>query len=279
MPSIWLAGVALAAAMMATGCVFPVWWGPGFGASRHNLSPEGPTFIVASRTTRQEVLLTLGEPDGEAPDESWFAYGSAWTEGGAGVAVIVIAPAPGAGMAGGFFGTEKVVFRRLLVHFDAQGTVNASHFETRTCRESSGGVFVMTGGTGQGGVTETAPCIDITGIEFRRQQQLDAVAFAGPQETPAQDAVWVRGPVTTVRGLVRGRVLVTQSALVFLPPPGVYGQLPRPLVIAFSDVAEVTSRDFGTITRVTRRDGARFTFRLPSAVRDLVTQRAQAAQR
>jgi len=264
------------ASMLLGGCVFPVWWGPGFYAdSRGNIGDDGPTFIVVSQTTRQEVLLTLGEPDGEAPDGRWFSYGSAWTKGGGGVGVIVIAPAPAAGMAGGFLGSENVVFRRLIVRFDAHGTVSDSRFETQMCRQTSSAGFMVSGGADRGGASQTPSCLDIAATELRREQQLAGVVPSG-ESLPTYAGSWSSGWTSDRRRFMLGTVLITETALVFLPPRGAYGPLPKPVRIPFTDMAEVTFADFRTITRVTRRDGTRDSFLfLPAAVRDLVTQRAR----
>jgi len=41
-----------------------------------------PKFIVSGKTTREDVLLELGEADGKALDESWLSYGCAFGRGG-----------------------------------------------------------------------------------------------------------------------------------------------------------------------------------------------------
>jgi hypothetical protein len=259
------------ASPLLAGCVFPVWWGPGFySGSRDNIRDDGPTFIVPFRTTREEVLLALGEPDGEAPDGSWFSYGSAWTKGGGGVVAIVAA---GGGAAGGFIGTEKAEFRRLLVRFDTRGTVIESRFEAETCRQTTSWGFVMSGGDRAGG-NEPTPCLDIDATELRREQQLASVGSGGAPPATYKGS-WCSGWTTNRARFVPGTVLVTDTALVFLPPPGTYGPLPNALRIPFEDVADVSLAEWRTITRVARRDGRRDSFILPSTVRDLVVERAK----
>lgn len=39
-------------------------------------------FLEEGRTIREDVLMQMGEADAAAPDGSWLAYGSAYSEGG-----------------------------------------------------------------------------------------------------------------------------------------------------------------------------------------------------
>jgi len=119
---------ALPLAAMLSGCLplaLPI--PPGYeGGSRQNLGEDAGDFIGPAHTTRAEVLLRLGEPEGIATDESWMSYGCAFSRGG----VIV-----------GFVSThgavlpciESVGNRRLTVWFDGQGIVTTSQMETKAC--------------------------------------------------------------------------------------------------------------------------------------------------
>ncbi len=51
--------------------------------SRQNLGDKLPDFIVTGETTRADVLLALGEPDGESDHGEWFAYTRRTRTGGA----------------------------------------------------------------------------------------------------------------------------------------------------------------------------------------------------
>jgi hypothetical protein len=95
--------------------------------SRHNLGERARSFIVQGQTTREEVLYALGEPD--TGDDQWFSYVSASRQGGVGTLLV---PAFGSGPIPDAH-TQRVLFRRLIVQFDADGRV--SHFEnqSKTC--------------------------------------------------------------------------------------------------------------------------------------------------
>ena len=58
-------------------------------SSRIEVSAASLEQIVAGRTTRTEVLLLLGEPDGRADLDRWFTYGSRVLRGGVGWAMWV----------------------------------------------------------------------------------------------------------------------------------------------------------------------------------------------
>jgi outer membrane protein assembly factor BamE (lipoprotein component of BamABCDE complex) len=114
-----------------------------------NLGDSVPEWLVVGQTTRQEVLLVLGEPDGPAYNEEWYGYITVRRLGGIGFG--------GISDGGGFDVRLKVVrFRRLLVRFDAAGVVSEASFITARCGESS----LNTSG---GGDWTTKPCLDVAG--------------------------------------------------------------------------------------------------------------------
>jgi hypothetical protein len=267
--SLALVLVALASAL--GGCVVPLWWGPGFtGATRENLPESGPTFITVGSTTREDVLLALGEPDGEAADQSWFAYGSAWTKGGGGAFVFVGAPG---GIVGGALGSERVVFRRLLLRFDAQGRVADSQFETQACRLMSGWGFINE----RSGTADPTPCLDVDGADLRTADAIAAALSPGAPAPPRHRGKWWPDERTrwTAPGhpFVEGTVLFTDTELLFFPPPGYAGPLPPPVRVAFADVAEVRYTDFHTKIQLIRRDGTRESFVFDEALREAIAAR------
>src|SRR5215469_2626292 len=50
--------------------------------SRANIGDAAPPTVVAGRTTRVQVLMNLGEPDGRGEGDSWFTYQSIENRGG-----------------------------------------------------------------------------------------------------------------------------------------------------------------------------------------------------
>jgi len=94
----------------------PVAW------ARTNIDAQTSSRIAAGQTTRTEVLLMLGEPDGRAPDDSWFTYGSVARLGGVKWAAMVE------------YGDWNSSVR-LIIRFDTHGVVSATEFSQRDCSE------------------------------------------------------------------------------------------------------------------------------------------------
>lgn len=142
-PSRWIVLVLVAGAL--AGCPVPI---PRHydATSRQNLGPEIQAALVPGVTTRAEVMLLLGEPDGAADDESWLAYGSIYSKGG--VVFVLFAGSSGAGA-----GSEKIEYRRLVVTFDAQGVLREANFVSQDCWEAIAG-FGSAGGRSE-------PCLEI----------------------------------------------------------------------------------------------------------------------
>lgn len=67
-----LSGVLLAAGSLAGCLIIPTDY--YVKSSRKNTSEEPPETVVAGKTTREEVLLNLGEPDAVSPDETEIWY-------------------------------------------------------------------------------------------------------------------------------------------------------------------------------------------------------------
>jgi outer membrane protein assembly factor BamE (lipoprotein component of BamABCDE complex) len=123
------AGLAAAAALpLLAGCV-PLPILAHDTSLRANVSARLPIAVEPGRTTRADLLLALGEPDGAAPDDAWMAWTAARSQGG------VLAVFGGRG-GGGALAVERVEYRRLRVRFDAAGRVSDSAYEERTCTDA-----------------------------------------------------------------------------------------------------------------------------------------------
>jgi hypothetical protein len=142
-------GALLAAMLVLAGCPIPL--PAGYEASsRENVPAEPLDWVTVGVTSRQDVLLKLGEADGEASDGSWLAYGSAYSKGGV---LFVLFAGGGAAGAGG----ERVEYRRLIISFDDRGRVSAIDPVTRDCWES---IF----GMGSSGA-QSPPCLKVDSRE------------------------------------------------------------------------------------------------------------------
>jgi len=97
--------------------------------SRTNIGDKPPAGIVFGETTRTQVLLMLGEPDGRAADDGWFTYGSLAQRGG--VHWLLFVATTGGG--GAFPIDDWDTSRRLTVRFDARGVVSGVALDQRNC--------------------------------------------------------------------------------------------------------------------------------------------------
>lgn len=129
--------LAAVAASELTGCVLPVAEPPRtLEGQRGNLEDRVPAFIVEGRTTREEVLLTLGEPDRIADEERWLAYDTARLVGG--ITLYGLVAGGYSTSAGGVIGTyHTVAWRELTLRFDAQGVVSKAEFVEQRDRRLS----------------------------------------------------------------------------------------------------------------------------------------------
>ena len=98
--------------------------------------------MVVGQTTRTQVLLALGEPDGHAADDSWFVYGAVERRGGLRWAYV-------AGVVGGGGDIGPIgdwdSSRRLTIRFDESGIVSGASVEQRNCTSGHGCLDVAGG--------------------------------------------------------------------------------------------------------------------------------------
>jgi outer membrane protein assembly factor BamE (lipoprotein component of BamABCDE complex) len=213
--------VAIAAALALAACV-PVPLVPReLQGSRQDIGEHRPDFIVEGVTTREDILVRLGEPDRRGYADRWFAYRSRRSEGG----VLLVVPY-GAGFAAG---AESVRYRRLVVSFDSRGLVESVGYTDRICpsymlgdeRYDSGTCFdVATGDIRVDGLNPEQVVLNLEPDERVRERFVGA-AFRS-------DGQWVSG-----------MVIVTSRALLFVCwPDPCPGQLLPPRLTA-SQIVQV----------------------------------------
>ncbi len=179
-------GALLAVVALMAGCPIPL--PSGYTASsRENISADVTVQLEAGVTTREEVLLLLGEPDGTGPDDAWLAYGSVYGEGGV---VFVICAGGGCGGTG----SEKMEYRRLVVTFDEHGLMMNAEFVNRECWE---GIIGMGSAGGR-----SPPCLQIStpgGAQAAPiSDQTDTVPQGGEILIPDDLREFARGKVELV---------------------------------------------------------------------------------
>jgi hypothetical protein len=120
MPGLLRAAMAAAGTAVAVIACVPVWSIPsGYaGSSRQNIGEGLPDFVVEGKTTREEVLLRLGEPDVRGPADSWFGYGSLLNAGGVDFGLV---------------SAQTLRYRRIILGFDEQGVVTRATYVERGC--------------------------------------------------------------------------------------------------------------------------------------------------
>ena len=96
---------------------------------RSNIDEERTSKIVEGVTTRREVLLELGQPDGRAVDDHWFTYQSIARRGGTHWAIAIMTQNKG--------GIESIddwdTARRVTIRFDDHGVVANIAVEQKNC--------------------------------------------------------------------------------------------------------------------------------------------------
>jgi hypothetical protein len=189
--------MAAAAALVLTGCPVPL-VPRDLQGSRQNMGERRPDFIVGQVTTREDILLRLGEPDGRWAEDRWFVYGSRRSEGG--VSFMFGRPTTSVS-------SEAIRYRRLLLRFDEKGLVESASFVDRLC---SSYAFRL-----ESTVAESDPCLDVRSDDVAPGGWVDDRAVLGlePDETIRErlpDAAYRSGDQW-----VPGAILVTNRAIVF----------------------------------------------------------------
>jgi hypothetical protein len=132
-----------------------------------------PEHLVVGQTTRTQVLLVLGEPDGGAVDESWFVYGTIERRGGLRWAwVAAVGAGYGAGAAGGGLLGNWDSSRRLIIRFDANGVVSDTSIEQRNCTTGNSGGDL---------------CLDVAGGDMSRADAAQKALAPGPDHIPTEE--------------------------------------------------------------------------------------------
>jgi hypothetical protein len=234
--AVFLAGCA---ALLLCACI-PIVLPPTLDSrSRGNLGQEVPPDIVAGKSSRIDVLLALGEPDGRGPGDAWFTYTStrSWMIGG-----ILI----GGGSAGAMGGGQSAT--RLLVKFDEAGLVAEARVEDRKCPQ--GGLMIGNGNKDTDLDAHTKDCLDSAGTDIRsvRQQidaQVDAIAPDHGDIVARYDrAVVVQHPYPGCEFphsmyFHSGPVFVASHALIQPAGTNIGGKATGPTVLPLNEVAQV----------------------------------------
>lgn len=216
--------------MLLTACPIPLPRGDT-SDSRQNVGDVVPDFIVAGKTTRGDVLLALGEPDGMSDNGERFTYTRRTREGGV---LLLIAAGGGAGGVS----TETMTYRRLIITFDGAGIVTDARSEQASCTERE----LMMGET-----IRSAPCVSVSGQDLLSSD-------IGTVFTPA---LWHQGVhgFELIRGFrpeppaIHGSLVVGETHIYFFLPDADSKSVAR-LQIPYADIEDISVETFGFNRRV-----------------------------
>ena len=192
--------VVVLLALAMTGCIPIIYPARYMKPSRQNLSEAVPAFIEAGRTTLADVVLTLGDPDTVAADESWVAYASTYREGGGGAA-LVLAGGGQVGLLGG--ASKQMLYRRLLVRFDDAGLVQEATLDVVDCTEAD--FFI-----GQS-ASSSPPCFDVD------SRDLVALDLADRLQVQGETNVVIFSRAEWLATHEHGMVAISDTAIHFVP--------------------------------------------------------------
>jgi hypothetical protein len=233
--------VACLAGTLAAACV-PIPLMPGdMDVSRTNIGATVPEFIVAGRTTRADVLLALGEPDGGGEEGDQFTYSRIASKGGM---AFLVAGAAGNSMGAGTFETRKMSYARLVVRFDSAGVVIEAKVQTDACMELAVSASSATG-----------PCADPAGRDLPPIGAPDAATLDElARGHTFASVMWLRGSrgfdfVQNPSGasapiFLKGRLVVGETNLLFFPPEA-KGKTGPYLRLPYARIAEAYIEKYG----------------------------------
>ncbi|MGT2433400.1 hypothetical protein ACU4GI_02975 [Cupriavidus basilensis] len=148
--------------LLLSACPIPILSGYE-GDSRENVPATAPDTLRKGESSREDVLMQLGEPDAVALDESWMEFGSRYSLGG----LFLFIPTWGGA---GIVGTDRIRYRRLIIEFDQAGIISEVIMESTTCFENAAGV-IADQPHGDAGVA-SKPCLDRLGHDIPEKYHL-----------------------------------------------------------------------------------------------------------
>jgi hypothetical protein len=219
------------------GCVVPVLSGDK-PESRVNVGGSVPGFITVGSTSRSDVLLALGEPDGVTEGGDQFVYTRISGKGGIWF-----------GSLRGGAQIERMQYRRLVILFDDAGRVKNARIDDQTCTSSQ-----------QDGATRYQ-CVDVAGRDLARTDPGDAMQAEAQAEELAHGqafapAQWLPGvsgfDAYQASAPIEGSFVVGQSCVMFLPP-GTDGRAAPLTKLAYAQIEGVYVASSGLNRRLVIR--------------------------
>lgn len=148
--------------------------------SRGTIADTVPPTLVSGQTTRMQVLMSLGEPDGRGEGDTWFVYESIDNRGGVQWAFAAIGM-NGNGGAGPLGNWDLA--RRLTIRFSAAGIVSDVSLQRRECS--------LWGGTSDYGISQSkGDCLDPRGSDLAKQDMKAKAAASAGAIVARYDQYW-----------------------------------------------------------------------------------------
>jgi hypothetical protein len=146
--------------------------------SRNNVGDKVPEFIVAGKTTKAEVLLSLGEPDGVSDNGIQFTYTRITGNGGIGFVGKIL------------YRAEGMTYRRLIILFDETGVVISAKHERVSCSEREWDMHSGSGPT----VDPSHTCLNVSGQDALLKNSANAFLSNENHGQIFAPAYWHQGP-------------------------------------------------------------------------------------
>jgi len=210
--------------------------------TRQNIGEMVPDFIVPSVTTRADVLLKLGEPDGASENGRQFTYTRGVRVGGYNFVACTIKCIEGT--------TEKMQYDRLIVSFDYADVVAGARHEQILCDETIP-------------PNVTAPCVNLAGRDLLAANQLGV-----PEADLFPLAMWYHGVRPNIfqefpADGTAGSLVVGESSILFYSPDADSKSAPL-LTLPYAEIASIDiPRSFlgqASGVLITRTNGTQDTF-------------------
>ncbi len=165
---------ALAAcALLSAGCIPIVALPTLDSSSRGNVPAAVPSDLLVGTSSRIDVLLALGEPDGRGPDDRWFSMHRRKPGTGG---VLIVPPL----ISGVFAGGESV--SRLLMTFDEAGSLSEARLENRKCPQAG---LYMSAATARQANSSTSYCLNPAGTDSPEAKSEETAQLAALRPDPA----------------------------------------------------------------------------------------------